>query len=42
LEAYSSEMLLKGLDEIGKTRLEGPRIAAYELRRAALAARRSL
>jgi 3-isopropylmalate/(R)-2-methylmalate dehydratase small subunit len=41
-DAYRREMLLKGLDEIGKTLLEGPRIAAYERRRAALAARRSL
>jgi 3-isopropylmalate/(R)-2-methylmalate dehydratase small subunit len=40
-DAYRREMLLKGLDEIGKTLLEEPRIAAFERRRAALAARGS-
>jgi len=34
---YRREMLLQGLDEIGKTLLEEPRIAAFERRRAALA-----
>jgi len=38
-DAYRRDMLLKGLDEIGKTLLEEPRIAAYERRRAALAMR---
>jgi len=38
VDGYRREMLLKGLDEIGKTLLEEPRIAAYERRRAALAA----
>jgi 3-isopropylmalate/(R)-2-methylmalate dehydratase small subunit len=40
-DAYRREMLLQGLDEIGKTLLEEPRIAAFERRRAALAARGS-
>jgi 3-isopropylmalate/(R)-2-methylmalate dehydratase small subunit len=40
-DAYRREMLLKGLDEIGKTLLEEPRIAAFERRRAALTARES-
>ena len=41
-DAYRREMLLNGLDEIGKTLLEEPRIAAFERRRrAALAARGS-
>jgi 3-isopropylmalate/(R)-2-methylmalate dehydratase small subunit len=35
---YRREMLLQGLDEIGKTLLEEPRIAAFERRRAALTA----
>jgi 3-isopropylmalate/(R)-2-methylmalate dehydratase small subunit len=34
-DPYRREMLLKGLDEIGKTLLEEPRIAAFERRRAA-------
>jgi 3-isopropylmalate/(R)-2-methylmalate dehydratase small subunit len=34
---YRREMLLKGLDEIGKTLLDEPRIAAFERRRRALA-----
>ncbi|HKT59294.1 MAG TPA: 3-isopropylmalate dehydratase small subunit [Gemmatimonadales bacterium] len=38
-DAYRREMLLQGLDEIGKTLLEEPRIAAYERRRAALTTR---
>ncbi|MGH7513208.1 MAG: 3-isopropylmalate dehydratase small subunit [Gemmatimonadales bacterium] len=38
-DEYRREMLLKGLDEIGRTLLEEPRIAAFERRRAALAAR---
>jgi 3-isopropylmalate/(R)-2-methylmalate dehydratase small subunit len=37
MDEYRREMLLKGLDEIGKTLLEEPRIAAFERRRAALA-----
>jgi 3-isopropylmalate/(R)-2-methylmalate dehydratase small subunit len=37
MDQYRREMLLKGLDEIGKTLLEEPRIAAFERRRAALA-----
>jgi 3-isopropylmalate/(R)-2-methylmalate dehydratase small subunit len=37
-DAYRREMLLQGLDEIGKTLLEEPRIAAFERRRAALTA----
>jgi 3-isopropylmalate/(R)-2-methylmalate dehydratase small subunit len=40
-DAYRREMLLQGLDEIGKTLLEEPRIAAFERHRAALAARGS-
>jgi len=40
-DAYRREMLLEGLDEIGKTLLEEPRIAAFERRRAALASRGS-
>jgi len=36
IAAYRREMLLKGLDEIGLTLLEEGRIAAFELRRAAL------
>ena len=35
VEEYQREMLLQGLDEIGRTLLEEPRIAAFELRRAA-------
>ena len=38
-DEYRRELLLKGLDEIGKTLLEEPKIAAFERRRAALAAR---
>ena len=37
-DEYRREMLLQGLDEIGKTLREEPRIAAFERRRAALAA----
>ncbi|HEX4600852.1 MAG TPA: 3-isopropylmalate dehydratase small subunit [Gemmatimonadales bacterium] len=33
LEPYRREMLLRGLDEIGRTLLEEPRIADYEQRR---------
>jgi 3-isopropylmalate/(R)-2-methylmalate dehydratase small subunit len=36
IEAYRRAMLMNGLDEIGRTLLEEPRIAAFELRRAAL------
>jgi 3-isopropylmalate/(R)-2-methylmalate dehydratase small subunit len=38
LEPYRREMLLRGLDEIGRTLLEEPRIAAFEQRRRARAA----
>jgi 3-isopropylmalate/(R)-2-methylmalate dehydratase small subunit len=38
LEPYRREMLLRGLDEIGRTLLEEPRIAAFEQRRASRAA----
>ena len=34
IDPYRREMLLKGLDEIGRTLLEEPRIAAFERRRA--------
>ena len=34
LEPYRREMLLRGLDEIGRTLLEEPRITAFEQRRA--------
>jgi 3-isopropylmalate/(R)-2-methylmalate dehydratase small subunit len=37
-DEYRREMLLEGLDEIGRTLLEESRIAAFERRRAALAA----
>jgi len=33
MEPYRREMLLRGLDEIGRTLLEEPRIAAFERRR---------
>jgi 3-isopropylmalate/(R)-2-methylmalate dehydratase small subunit len=36
IEDYRRQMLLRGLDEIGRTLLEEPRIAAFERRRAAL------
>jgi 3-isopropylmalate/(R)-2-methylmalate dehydratase small subunit len=39
LDEYRRESLLKGLDEIGRTLLLGPQIAAYERRRASLIAR---
>lgn len=35
---YRREMLMRGLDEIGRTLLDEPRIAAFERRRAALSA----
>jgi 3-isopropylmalate/(R)-2-methylmalate dehydratase small subunit len=35
MEEYRRQMLLQGLDEIGKTLLDEPRIAAFERRRAA-------
>lgn len=38
MEAYRRAMLMNGLDEIGRTLLEEPRIAAFERRRAALSA----
>jgi 3-isopropylmalate/(R)-2-methylmalate dehydratase small subunit len=34
LEPYRREMLLRGIDEIGRTLLDEPRIAAFERRRA--------
>jgi len=34
IDPYRREMLLRGLDEIGRTMLEEPRIAAFERRRA--------
>ena len=40
-DPYRREMLLKGLDEIGKTLLNEARIAVFERRRAALTARAS-
>jgi 3-isopropylmalate/(R)-2-methylmalate dehydratase small subunit len=38
VDAYRRAMLMNGLDEIGRTMLEEPRIAAFEERRAALGA----
>ena len=38
LEPYRREMLLRGIDEIGRTLLDEPRIAAFERRRAEQAA----
>jgi 3-isopropylmalate/(R)-2-methylmalate dehydratase small subunit len=35
IDDYRREMLLEGLDEIGKTLLQEPRIAAFERARAA-------
>ena len=35
MDDYRRDMLLRGLDEIGKTLLEEPAIAAFERRRAA-------
>jgi 3-isopropylmalate dehydratase small subunit len=35
MDEYRRRMLLEGLDEIGKTLLDEPRIAAFERRRAA-------
>ncbi|HUF34977.1 MAG TPA: 3-isopropylmalate dehydratase small subunit [Gemmatimonadales bacterium] len=39
IDSYRREMLLRGLDEIGRTLKEEARIAAFERRRAALARR---
>jgi 3-isopropylmalate/(R)-2-methylmalate dehydratase small subunit len=39
MDEYRREALLKGLDEIGRTLLLEPKLAAYERRRAALQAR---
>ncbi|HEY7681135.1 MAG TPA: 3-isopropylmalate dehydratase small subunit [Gemmatimonadales bacterium] len=39
MDPYRREALLQGLDEIGRTLLQEPAIAAYERRRAALLAR---
>jgi 3-isopropylmalate/(R)-2-methylmalate dehydratase small subunit len=36
IDAYRRDMLLRGLDEIGRTLLHEPRIAAFERRRVAL------
>jgi 3-isopropylmalate/(R)-2-methylmalate dehydratase small subunit len=36
IDPYRRDMLLRGLDEIGRTLLDEPRIAAFERRRAAL------
>jgi 3-isopropylmalate/(R)-2-methylmalate dehydratase small subunit len=36
VEEYQREMLLRGLDEIGRTLLDEPRIAAFERSRDAL------
>jgi 3-isopropylmalate/(R)-2-methylmalate dehydratase small subunit len=36
IDAYRRDMMLRGLDEIGRTLLDEPRIAAFERRRAAL------
>jgi 3-isopropylmalate/(R)-2-methylmalate dehydratase small subunit len=36
IDQYRREMLLRGLDEIGRTLLDEPRIAAFERRRVAL------
>jgi 3-isopropylmalate/(R)-2-methylmalate dehydratase small subunit len=38
IEEYRRQMMLRGLDEIGRTLLEEPRIAAFERRRLALSA----
>ena len=38
IDPYRRDMMLRGLDEIGHTLLEEPRIAAFERRRAALQA----
>lgn len=40
IDSYRREMLMRGLDEIGRTLLEEPRINAYERRRAEQAAAR--
>ena len=40
IDVYRRDMMLRGLDEIGRTLLDEPRIAAFERRRAALRARR--
>jgi 3-isopropylmalate/(R)-2-methylmalate dehydratase small subunit len=40
IDPYRRDMMLRGLDEIGRTLLNGPRIAAFERRRAALHAAR--
>ena len=36
IDPYRRDMMLRGLDEIGHTLLNEPRIAAFERRRAAL------
>jgi 3-isopropylmalate/(R)-2-methylmalate dehydratase small subunit len=38
IDPYRRDMMLRGLDEIGRTLLQEPRIAAFERRRAALRA----
>jgi 3-isopropylmalate/(R)-2-methylmalate dehydratase small subunit len=40
IEEYRREMLLRGLDEIGRTQLDEPRIAAFERSRLALSGAR--
>jgi 3-isopropylmalate/(R)-2-methylmalate dehydratase small subunit len=40
IDPYRRDMMLRGLDEIGRTLLDEPRIAAFERRRAALHAAR--
>ena len=42
IEEYRRHMMLRGLDEIGRTLLEEPRIAAFERRRVALSSGRAL
>ena len=39
IDGYRREMLLRGLDEIGRTLLDEPKIAAFERRREALPGR---
>ncbi len=41
IDPYRRDMMLRGLDEIGRTLLDEPRIAAFERRRAALQAARA-
>jgi 3-isopropylmalate/(R)-2-methylmalate dehydratase small subunit len=41
IDPYRRDMMLRGLDEIGRTLLDEPRIAAFERRRTALRERRA-